>query len=91
MKNARANGPKAGSAHGARPAPSGGPKSRVARAGRLTAAWSGRSGCRWARAWSEPRRPIVGRQGEPVTFDDIRALLDYHYWARDRLWRPSSR
>lgn len=27
----------------------------------------------------------MGRQGKPVTLEDIRALLDYHYWARDRL------
>ena len=38
---------------------------------------AGRSGCRWSGAWSEPRRPIVGRQGvEPGTFDGIGALLD---------------
>ena len=39
----------------------------------------------WTRAWSRPRRPVVGRPREPVTLDDIRSLLDYHYWARDRL------
>ena len=27
----------------------------------------------------------MGRQGQLVTIDDIRTLLDYHYWARDRL------
>ncbi len=86
MKNARANGPKAGASHGARSGPSAGPKSSSPHGpGAARPRGPGGPGARWAWAWSEPRRPIVGRQGEPVTIDDIRALLDYHYWARDRL------
>jgi uncharacterized damage-inducible protein DinB len=27
----------------------------------------------------------VGRPGKLMTIEDIRTLLDYHYWARDRL------
>ncbi len=70
MKNARTHGPKAGSAHGARPAPSGGPKSRVARAGPGTAAWPGRSG--WPADAGVVRAAAAGRGEAGGTSDDRR-------------------